>query len=98
MESKMNKEDAIEILRQSSETINTQDNRITAEPIFMVQEKHWRNSTVYVNIQPFFTEKAAQEYINANRHNLVEPRIYVESGYRNYEWQAVRTLLKTMED
>jgi len=45
------------------------------------------------NVQPFFTKKAAQAYIDANRHNLDRPHIYVESGYRNVEWQAVRELL-----
>lgn len=41
----------------------------------------------------FFTNKAAVEFIEANRHRLTEPRIYVHSGYRNYEWQRVRALL-----
>ncbi len=35
-----------------------------------------------------FTRVAAQQYIDANRHNLVEPRIYVYSACGNQEWQA----------
>lgn len=27
-------------------------------------------------------------------HNLKEPRIYVESGYRNKEWETMREFLK----
>lgn len=135
--------------------LHTQDNRITANPIFLVQQKHrtggfeesyadqhvWirdgeevddviaalldeadktgssvithpddedrLDKTVrevddyrkvyyrdeYVFVQPFFTEHGAQEYIRANGHNLREPRIYVESGYRNAEWAAVREYL-----
>ena len=47
----------------------------------------------YVFVQPFFTEHGAQEYIKANGHNLREPRIYVESGYRNEEWRLIREYL-----
>ena len=93
----MNLIEAIEILKRSADTINTQDNRITAEPIFMVQEKHFNAGRRYVNIQPFFTEEAAKFFVKTNRHNLRNPRIYVESGYLNYEWQAVRVILKNIE-
>lgn len=119
--------------------LRTQDNRITANPIFLVQQKqrvcgleesdtyvwvdessekvdeekaaeleeadlydHHRDGSTtkgyrkvyyrdeYVFVQPFFTEHGAQEYIRMNGHNLREPRIYVESGYRNHEWEMVR--------
>lgn len=42
-----------------------------------------------------FTEKACQDYIAANGHNLNEPRIYAASAYRNLEMIAVREMLKT---
>jgi hypothetical protein len=48
---------------------------------------------VYRFVQPFFTEAGAKRYIEINGHNLREPRIYVESGYRNEEWETVRELL-----
>lgn len=41
-------------------------------------------------IQPFFTEKAAQHYIDSNSHNLTKPYIYVHSLYRNYEMIDIR--------
>lgn len=44
-------------------------------------------------VQPFFTRKAAEGYIQENRHNLRDPRVYVESGYRNHEWEFLRELL-----
>lgn len=45
-------------------------------------------------VMPFFTEAAAQRYMDENRHNLrPECRIYVESGYRNAEWEAIRKFL-----
>ena len=55
--------------------------------------------TAYVDewesVQAFFTRSAAQRYADRNAHNLRscgnEPRIYVESGYRNPEWIALRT-------
>ncbi len=128
--------------------LRTQDNRITANPIFMVQVKvshlgtpdnddphYWVNNDwervdddisklldeaeesglnewvhpdepdrkrylkgytkvhyvdVYQHHMPFFTEHGANEYLKINKHNLREPRIYVESGYRNAEWELVR--------
>lgn len=44
-------------------------------------------------VQPFFTEKGANDYITANRHNLKEPRVYVASAYRNREWQGIRAAI-----
>lgn len=49
---------------------------------------------VEVTVQPFFTEKAANDYIRMNRHNLRRPFTYVQSGYRNPEWQVVTKMLK----
>lgn len=40
-----------------------------------------------------FTHSHAQDYIDANRHNLKDPFIYVESFNRNHEMIAVRELL-----
>lgn len=50
---------------------------------------------VYQFVQPFFTEQGANEYIRINGHNLREPRIYVDSAYRNAEWQAIREFLRS---
>jgi hypothetical protein len=62
---------------------------------FTVPSKYHR--TGYVDqwefVQPFFTEAAAEAYITANSHRMNETRIYVDSGYRNYEWQAMRAML-----
>jgi len=43
-------------------------------------------------VQPFFTKSGAQDYIVSNAHNLKNPRIYVESAHRNYEWQVARSV------
>jgi hypothetical protein len=117
------------ILKQMGHEVRTQDNRITAEPIFVVQQKRriygmdpelgvsfeYLNSsgdvtdetdpdgerTAYIDIwemvQPFFTCKGAEHYIEENRHHMTEPRIYVESAYRNKEWIAIREWLKTLD-
>lgn len=42
-----------------------------------------------------FTEQACKEYIEANAHNLNEPRIYAASAYRNREMIAIREFLKS---
>ena len=59
--------------------------------------KHWEK-VFYVDtwefVQPFFTERGARAYIEANKHNLTEARIYVDSGYRNNEWIFLREFLR----
>jgi hypothetical protein len=50
----------------------------------------------WVNVQPFFTRQGAEEYLRVNGHNLCDPRIYVDSAFRNAEWQAVRDMLTKM--
>ena len=41
------------------------------------------------HVMTFFTEHAARDYIEHNRHRMRDPRIYVDSAYRNPEWQNV---------
>jgi len=45
-----------------------------------------------------FTEEGAKAYLSRNGHNLVAPRIYVESAHRNVEWQRVEALLRGEEE
>ncbi len=48
-------------------------------------------------VMPFFTRVGADQYIAANKHNLTpEARVYVESGYRNPEWEAIRGFLASL--
>ena len=49
--------------------------------------------TIDVFKQAFFTDKSAQEYLEANRHHFKDPYIYCDSLYRNYEMQAIRNAL-----
>lgn len=156
----------LEELEALQHELNTQDSRITADPIFMVQKQevqpipheliddgsvmffdpedlvqylpgeplhdvmmgHWEEECrpfsfvahihdpeteessryvlwasgfkkEWVNVQTCLTEKAAQEYIDRNGHNLQKdgcepPRIFVEGLYRNREMIAVRNHFK----
>lgn len=44
--------------------------------------------------QAFFIRQNAQDFIDRNSHNLGRnAHIYVESAYRNPEWQAIREML-----
>jgi hypothetical protein len=142
----MTRSQDIETLERLVSNLATQDNRCTADPIFMVQvsrriigiDTQWDPQICWVqtdyvltkeqpgedpsfdeleaeydrtgkepedwtragyadrweNVQPFFTEHGAEEYIRVNGHNLGGPhRIYVESAYRNAEWQALARVL-----
>jgi len=136
-------------LLEMSANMKTQDGRMTAEPIYVVQERkriygideEWTDDIVWLfdgeevneqvfgeefekvkeyydyhlhlrdypdwartgyvdiweNHQPFFTEKGAQSYIDANRHRLTDPRIYVDSAYRNQEWIDIRRMLSALD-
>lgn len=52
----------------------------------------------WVFVQAFLSQQGADRYIEENRHNLTDPRVYVESAYRNDEWQAVRRALLAVGD
>jgi len=41
----------------------------------------------------FFIRQNAEDYIESMSHRLNDPYIFVESAYRNYEWQAIRKFL-----
>lgn len=52
-----------------------------------------RYTDTFEFVQSFFSNKAAVAYIKVNRHNLTDPRVYVDSAHRNTEWQAIRSVL-----
>jgi len=41
-----------------------------------------------------FTREAAERYIEENRHNLTEPRVWVWSAHRNREWCLAAALFR----
>lgn len=47
----------------------------------------------YVYVNAHLTEAAALLFIKQNKHNLTEPRTYVTSQYRCWEWNALREAL-----
>lgn len=105
--------------------LRTQDNRMTAHPMFCVQEKRreygydprWTDNCVWIGedgevskvevagfrrtgykdswhtVMVAFTQVGCEDYLNMNRHNLGETRIYVESFYRCPEMIALREWL-----
>ena len=129
-------------LYEISELLHTQNNRCTADPIFMLQEKRrvyglsheysnelvwidmedgcdelpdpendeqeieYENNEFYelvgfydewIDVKPFFTEKAALNYIDYNSHrHSGELRTYAESLYRNPEMIAIRNFLLSL--
>jgi len=78
-------------LARLGELIRTQDNQITAEPVFEVQDRPTRWQ--YCVKAACFTEDGAQRVIAAQRHNLNDPRVYVASGRLNPEWVFLRRFL-----
>jgi hypothetical protein len=133
-----------EFIENITKELNTQDNRITSDPIFLIQkkvrdwgiEKGYTDKYVWANpddeyieadeekskqldedddnwdikeedecwkkmyyrerwefVTACFTEKAADDFIAANKHRYGEMRTYVDSLYRNDEMRELRNLL-----
>lgn len=55
------------------------------------EKRYYR--TRWNDIQWFFTDEGAKQYIKNEGHNLRNPRVYVKSFYRNPEMIAMRALL-----
>lgn len=89
----MNQEEARQWLRDFITEVNAQDNRATATPYYYElrysNEESSYNQVDYGNTV-FFTEKAANAYIEANRHNLPEDvYTFLCWGGRNREMQTL---------
>lgn len=119
--------------------LRTQDNEITAVPVFQVREKDFipahedfdpdgwvqiyqdepspahgftdagepepeegcRVFPVWVRhkvVQSFLTRKAAERYLKENKHNMMDPEVYVSSGYRNHELIQLREWLMRLKE
>lgn len=78
------------------ERLRTQDNQMTAHPIFVVEHRAdarrpWEFVTACL------TDEGARAYMNANGHNLRKfSRIFVHSGYRNDQWIGLRNHLMAL--
>jgi hypothetical protein len=87
------KEEARAWLEEFMRKVNSQDNRATASPHFYVI--HYKLDEVdrvhKENI--FFTEDAAEAYLEANRHNLPNGYVYLDHARRNPE---IRNLLLSL--
>jgi hypothetical protein len=60
---------------------------------FRFEKRYYRYRWQYVTC--FFTKKAADHFIKSNRYHWDgEVRTYVDSAWRNYEWQKIRAFLK----
>ena len=71
--------------------MNRQPRKSRAEQVFYVER--WEFVT------GCFSRAGAQAYIDANNHNLREPRIYAATLYRNREMIAIReALLEIAQD
>jgi hypothetical protein len=53
-----------------------------------------QEENVYENM--FFTEKACDQHIKINKHNMNEPRSYVQHAYRNPELEVVIKFLSSL--
>lgn len=49
---------------------------------------------IYEFVQPFFSERAALKFMENNKHRLTDPRLFIDSAHRNYEWQMIEEILE----
>lgn len=52
---------------------------------------------VWEDVNPFLTREGADRYIASNRHNLNEPRVYVNPACCNPEWKFLRELVLVLD-
>lgn len=131
----------VDALKEISKNIATQDNRITADPIFLVQQKRrdygydpaYSDDYIWIDdeaseevfdeeliakleasndeevdglsyhkvyykdrwefVTACFTEAGCEDFIRRNGHRMKEPRVYVDTAYRNEEFLLVRNFL-----
>lgn len=80
------------VLRRMMGDMEAQDNRCTSHPMYEVQR--WCEETKrWYTVTTFFTNKGAELYIENHGHGSEPFRIYISSGWDNYEWRAIRALL-----
>ena len=83
--------DSLTWLKRLMKEINNQDNRCTATPnIFVIRCQNQEENTGYRN-NFFFTAKAAEKFLEENKHNYPDHYVYLDHAYRNDE------LLKLLE-
>lgn len=70
----------------------------TIEDVFGGITKFRKVHMQYIDthVATFFTLKAAYAFIKRNKHNLKQPFTFVESGYRNYEFQEIVGILRAV--
>jgi len=91
-------DDFNEAWKEKEEELNDQDDFGLSEEN---EKEGWHKvyfRDIWINKQPFFTRVAAQRYVDENKHNLNEPRIWVDSGYRNAEWELVRNYFLNLKE
>lgn len=76
--------------------LRTQDNQMTAHPIFVVEHRDDKRRP-WEFVTACLTDDGARSYMKANGHNLRKcSRIFVHSGYRNDEWIGLRNYLLSL--
>lgn len=75
-------EECIEALKE-----NYDDETYEPEEGEDYEQVYYLKKRVYV--ATFFTRKAAEQFIKVNEYHWHEPHIYVESMWRNYEFQGI---------
>ena len=86
---------AEDILGSVAKRLQTQDNRITRTPIYVVLAREKKEGPERF-ITACLTNQAAEDYIKNHGHTHVghgELYVYVDSAWRNAEWQLIRECL-----
>jgi len=88
-------EEQFEFLAQIQNLLNTQDNRMTSNPVFGVVSYPNKRTGRGEFVTACLTESGCNHFLHLDGHNHRRASIYVYSGYRNTEWEKVREFFKT---
>ena len=80
----MTADEAMNWLKDFMKEINTQDNRLTASPIYYTVQTQDEDRNVSTH-NVFFTEKAVNAYMESESHNYPGAQFYLQHARRNGE-------------
>lgn len=89
----LQKSGEIEDYRREHPEDSDEDDECILENRLKYQKLELNEEDIPVSGQVYFTENAAATHIVANHYHYNRPFTFVESAWRNFEWQTIREII-----
>jgi hypothetical protein len=93
----LQKSGEIENYRKEHLEYSDEDDEYILENRLEYQKLEFSEEDISVSGQVYFTENAAATHIAANHYHYDHPFVFVESAWRNYEWQKIREIILSLD-